>query len=99
VKKIIIIGGGVAGLGAAYKVRRAAEAGNDVDCVLVEKDARLGGKLATDIVADPEGGEYVVDGGATPSSPPSRLSRALRGCWVSATRWCPHARRTRRRSS
>jgi oxygen-dependent protoporphyrinogen oxidase len=64
VKKIIIIGGGVAGLGAAYKVRRAAEAGHDVDCVLVEKDARLGGKLATDIVADPEGGEYVVDGGS-----------------------------------
>jgi len=64
VKKVIIIGGGAAGLGAAYKVRRAAEAGHDVDCVLIEKDLRLGGKLATDIVADPEGGEYVVDGGS-----------------------------------
>jgi protoporphyrinogen oxidase len=32
VKKVIIIGGGSAGLGAAYKVRRAAEAGVDVDC-------------------------------------------------------------------
>jgi oxygen-dependent protoporphyrinogen oxidase len=64
VKKIVIIGGGAAGLGAAYKVRRAAEAGCDVDCVLIEKDERLGGKLATDIVHDSEGGEYVVDGGS-----------------------------------
>lgn len=63
-KKVIIIGGGAAGLGAAYKVRRAAEAGHDVDCILLEKDSRLGGKLATDIVRDSEGGEYVVDGGS-----------------------------------
>jgi len=65
VKRIIIIGGGVAGLGAAYKIKRAADAGNDVEFVLVEKDARLGGKLATDHVADPDGrGEFVVDGGS-----------------------------------
>jgi oxygen-dependent protoporphyrinogen oxidase len=63
VKKVIIIGGGVAGLGAAYKIRRAAASGHDVDCVLIEK-GRLGGKLATDIVPDSEGGEYVVDGGS-----------------------------------
>jgi oxygen-dependent protoporphyrinogen oxidase len=65
VKRVIIIGGGVAGLGAAYKIRRAADAGHDVDFVLVEKDSRLGGKLATDHVPDPErGGEFVVDGGS-----------------------------------
>jgi oxygen-dependent protoporphyrinogen oxidase len=64
VKKVIIIGGGAAGLGAAYKVRRAAEAGADVDCVLVEKGDRPGGKLASDIVRDAEGNEYVVDGGS-----------------------------------
>ena len=46
-KRIIIVGGGVAGLGAAYKVRRAADAGHDVEFVLVEKDDRLGGKLFT----------------------------------------------------
>ena len=63
-KKVIIIGGGSAGLGAAYKVRRAAETGLDVDCVLVEKAHRLGGKLASDIVRDGEGREYVVDGGS-----------------------------------
>lgn len=63
-KKVIIIGGGAAGLGAAYKIRRAADAGHEVDCVVIERAARLGGKLATDIIPDPEGGEYVVDGGS-----------------------------------
>lgn len=63
-KRVIIIGGGAAGLGAAYKVRRAAAAGVEVDCVLVEKGERPGGKLASDIVHDAEGNEYVVDGGS-----------------------------------
>ena len=63
-KKVIIIGGGAAGLGAAYKVRRAAAAGVEVDCVLVEKGERPGGKLASDIVHDADGNEYVVDGGS-----------------------------------
>jgi oxygen-dependent protoporphyrinogen oxidase len=65
VKRVIIIGGGVAGLAAAYKIRRAADAGNDVGFTLVEKDSRLGGKLATDLVEDPDGrGTFVVDGGS-----------------------------------
>ncbi|MGB4593058.1 MAG: protoporphyrinogen oxidase [Coriobacteriia bacterium] len=63
-KKVIIIGGGAAGLGAAYKVRRAAAEGADVDCVVIERNDRLGGKLASDVIPDPEGGEYVVDGGS-----------------------------------
>jgi oxygen-dependent protoporphyrinogen oxidase len=63
-KRIIIIGGGAAGLGAAYKVTRAASEGCDVEFVLVEKDRRLGGKIQTEIVPDPsEKGRYVVDGG------------------------------------
>ncbi len=45
VKRILIIGGGVAGLGAAYKVTRAASEGHDVEFVLFEKDSRLGGKI------------------------------------------------------
>lgn len=57
-KEIVIIGGGVAGLAAAYKVARAAEEGHEVSFTLVEKDARLGGKIATEYV---EG--FVVDGG------------------------------------
>jgi oxygen-dependent protoporphyrinogen oxidase len=64
VKKVIIIGGGAAGLGAAYKVRRAAGAGADVECLLIEKGERPGGKLASDIVHDADGNEFVVDGGS-----------------------------------
>ena len=63
-KRIIIIGGGVAGLGAAYKIARAASEGHDVGFVLVEKDRRLGGKIQTEVVPDPsEQGQFIVDGG------------------------------------
>lgn len=61
---IVIIGGGIAGLGAAYKIRRAADAGNDVTFTLVEKDDRLGGKIWTDIAEDRDGGRYIADGGS-----------------------------------
>jgi oxygen-dependent protoporphyrinogen oxidase len=63
-KQIVIVGGGIAGLGAAYKVRRAADAGCDVSFTLVEKDDRLGGKIFTDIAQDPDGGTYIADGGS-----------------------------------
>lgn len=64
-KRVIIVGGGVAGLGAAYKVRRAADSGADLEFALVEKDERLGGKLHTRIVEDPDGrGDFVIDGGS-----------------------------------
>ena len=63
-KRIIIIGGGVTGLGAAYKVTRAASEGYDVEFILFEKDQRLGGKICTEIVPDPSGkGRFIVDGG------------------------------------
>jgi oxygen-dependent protoporphyrinogen oxidase len=63
-KRIIIVGGGVAGLGAAYKIRRAASAGHEVEFVLIEKDSRLGGKIQTEIVPDPSGAaSFIVDGG------------------------------------
>ncbi len=63
-KRIIIIGGGVAGLGAAYKIHRAASEGHDLDFLLFERDNRLGGKIQTEIVPDPSGeGVFIVDGG------------------------------------
>ncbi|MDZ4170361.1 MAG: protoporphyrinogen oxidase [Coriobacteriia bacterium] len=67
-KRVIIIGAGVAGLGAAYKVKRAADEGHDVEFVVVEKNDRVGGKIATEIVADEwdpvgEDASFVVDGG------------------------------------
>jgi protoporphyrinogen/coproporphyrinogen III oxidase len=58
-RRIVIVGGGVAGLGAAYKIRRAADEGADVTFTLVEKDPRIGGKLLTERV-----GEFIVDGGS-----------------------------------
>jgi len=61
-KKIIIIGSGVAGLGAAYKVRRAADAGNDVAFTLYEKADAIGGKVATEHV-EVDGERFIVDGG------------------------------------
>jgi protoporphyrinogen/coproporphyrinogen III oxidase len=57
-RKIVIVGGGIAGLAAAYKIKRAAEAGNDVEFALVEKDPRLGGKIVTRHVDG-----FVIDGG------------------------------------
>jgi len=63
-KRIIIIGGGVAGLGAALKINRAASEGHEVTFILLEKDPRLGGKILTEIVPDPsEKGRFIVDGG------------------------------------
>jgi oxygen-dependent protoporphyrinogen oxidase len=80
-KRVVVIGGGVAGLGAAYRIIRAQAAGHPVDVVVVEKSTRVGGKLATDIVPDPDGGEYVVDGGsdAFVSTKPAvrRIARTL----------------------
>ncbi len=56
---VIVIGGGMAGLAAAYKVRRAvAVEGHDVSVTLLEKDPRLGGKIATEVVDD-----FIIDGG------------------------------------
>ena len=61
-KKVIIIGGGAAGLAAAMKVKRATDAGAEVDFVLLEKDDRLGGKIDGELV-ESEYGTFVVDGG------------------------------------
>lgn len=97
-KRIVIVGGGVSGLGAACKVRRAAEAGHDVDCVVVEKDARLGGKLFTQRIADPDGrGEYVIDLGSdsflTEKPAIHRLARTL-GIIDDETGTCDESKRT-----
>jgi protoporphyrinogen/coproporphyrinogen III oxidase len=56
---VVVIGGGISGLSAAYYLQRLArEAGLPLRYTLVERDARFGGKLLTDMI-----GEFVVEGG------------------------------------
>ena len=46
-KKVVIIGGGISGLSAAYDLIRAG-----VDCTVIEKQSRLGGVIDTRIASD-----------------------------------------------
>ncbi len=48
--RIAIIGGGIAGLAAAYELEKARAAGAAVEYTLYEERARLGGSLASEIV-------------------------------------------------
>jgi len=47
-KKIIIIGGGIAGLATAYRIQRKILEGADLECVLLEGSDRFGGKISTE---------------------------------------------------
>jgi protoporphyrinogen/coproporphyrinogen III oxidase len=64
--KVVVVGGGIAGLAAA---RRLEQLLAGVEVVLVERESRLGGKLRTE-----RGGGFVVEGAAD-----SFLSRKARG--------------------
>lgn len=58
-KNVIVIGAGMTGLAAAYKIRRAVRSeGLDLGVTVIEKDDRIGGKIATDVVDG-----FIVDGG------------------------------------
>src|SRR3712207_4277388 len=63
---IIIIGGGITGLAAAYRLEQVAD---DVTITLIEREPRLGGKILTERV-----GGFVIEG-----APDSFLSRKPRG--------------------
>jgi protoporphyrinogen/coproporphyrinogen III oxidase len=50
-KRLVIIGGGIAGLSAAWEAaRHGAPPGGTLDITLIERDQRLGGKIRTDSV-------------------------------------------------
>lgn len=50
-KKVIIIGGGIAGLAVAYRLQEEiSRLGKGLDCLLLEGSDRLGGKIATERV-------------------------------------------------
>jgi len=57
-RRVAVIGGGMAGLAAAYELERARAGGRSIDWLLFEKDRRLGGKVHTERVDD-----FVVEGG------------------------------------
>ncbi|TLN19118.1 protoporphyrinogen oxidase, partial [bacterium] len=58
-KKVVVIGGGITGLAAAYTVQEKAKAaGAEIDYLLVDKDDRLGGKIRTDKIDG-----FTVEGG------------------------------------
>jgi oxygen-dependent protoporphyrinogen oxidase len=46
-KKIVIIGGGIAGLAAAYRIHEAIAQDAPVECVLLESAEKFGGKIST----------------------------------------------------
>ncbi|HLF27454.1 MAG TPA: protoporphyrinogen oxidase [Anaerolineae bacterium] len=65
-KRVVIVGGGIAGLAAAYRLQQTAP---DAAITLVESEQRLGGKIVTERVAG-----FVIEGG-----PDSFLSYKPRG--------------------
>jgi oxygen-dependent protoporphyrinogen oxidase len=59
VKKIAIIGGGIAGLSAAYVLEKeAADNGISIEIDLIEKQSRIGGNILTERIDD-----FIVEGG------------------------------------
>lgn len=57
--KVIIIGGGIAGLAAGVHLKAGAKAhGKTVDVLLLEKNNRIGGKIVTE-----KYGDFLVEGG------------------------------------
>jgi oxygen-dependent protoporphyrinogen oxidase len=51
-KRIAVIGGGIAGLSAAYALEKQRRGGAELEYVLFEREPRLGGVLVTDRVDD-----------------------------------------------
>lgn len=57
--KIVIVGGGIAGLAAAVHLKSGAKAyGKNADITLIEKNNRIGGKILTEKL-----GNYLIEGG------------------------------------
>jgi protoporphyrinogen/coproporphyrinogen III oxidase len=51
-KRIVIIGSGVSGLGAAYALKNALNGEKDVEFMVLEKDNRVGGQIKTVVDGD-----------------------------------------------
>lgn len=58
---ILIIGGGISGLSAAWEIQQRA--GERVRLTLLEADSRFGGKVLTQTMPAPNGGQFIIDAG------------------------------------
>jgi protoporphyrinogen/coproporphyrinogen III oxidase len=58
---IVIIGGGITGLSAAWELQR--QAGDQLTCTILEADGRWGGKILTQRMPAPDSGEFIIDAG------------------------------------
>ena len=58
-RRVVVVGGGIAGLAAAHRLVEHARAGAELDVVLLEGSARLGGSLGTE-----RHGGFVLEHGA-----------------------------------
>lgn len=79
---VAVIGAGIAGLGAAYQLKRAADAGHNITYTVYESDARIGGQLWTDRPTLPCGGVAIADGGSdsyltSKTAPMARVARHM----------------------
>jgi oxygen-dependent protoporphyrinogen oxidase len=61
-KKIAIVGGGIAGLAAAYELELARKRGAEIDWHLYESSNRLGGTVETTRLTTSDG-HYILEGG------------------------------------
>ncbi len=57
---VVVIGGGITGLAAAWELRRSSGA---PQVTVLEHTARWGGKLETHVMPGPEGGRFLADAG------------------------------------
>jgi oxygen-dependent protoporphyrinogen oxidase len=72
--RLVIVGGGISGLATAYYAYQfARESGISLDCTVLERDARLGGKIVTERLNG-----HVIEGG--PESFVTRKPWALALC-------------------
>lgn len=58
---VVIIGGGISGLSAAWEVQQ--QAGDRVRLTILEAGDRWGGKVLTQTMSAPNGGEFIIDAG------------------------------------
>ena len=74
-RTVLIVGGGIAGLSAAYGLAESATSRDSpIQCTLVEAEPRLGGKILTEQV-----GGFVIEGG--PDSFLSQKPWGVELCW------------------